>query len=482
MRAARTLLPIAALLAGCSLEPAYRRPATPVPLASPSGPAYAAPRDEGLPSLSWRALFVDPALQAIIGQALLNNRDLRVAAANVESARAQYRIQRAAQFPSVGIEGGISRENGSSANVSGSSSGGTTSASGGTRTVYSLGVGLASFELDLFGRLRSLSRAEFDQYLATAAGARTARLTLVAELADAYYQLAADRSALAVAGATVRNAQRLVTLTDKRREAGISSRIDLSQARTILATARADVASYTTQVAQDRNALELLVGAPVADALLPESIERVDGRFGAVPTGLSSTVLLRRPDVVQAELELMAANARIGAARAAFFPTISLTGSAGFASSALSALFSGGAFRWSAGPGLTLPIFDGGATSGNLAYAKAQRALAVAQYERAIQTAFREVADALARRGTIDAELAARQDNAAAALDNYRLSDARYRAGIADFLASLDAQRTLYAAQQSLAAARLLRADSLVELYRAIGGDELTDPDTVLAN
>ncbi len=471
------LLPLLALTltAGCSLEPAYQRPAAPVPPASPSGPAYATPLDEGVPSLSWRTLFRDRALQGVIDQALVNNRDLRIAAANVASARAQYRVQRADQFPRIGAQGGVSLAD--NASSSGNSSGGN-----GARTVYSLGVGLTSFELDLFGRLRSLSRAAFDQYLATAAGARSVRLALVAEVASAYFELAADRSALAVAAATARNAERLVSLTDQRRAAGISSRIDLSQARTVRDTARADVANFTTEVAQDRNVLELLVGAPLADGWLPASIESVDDRFGALPTGLSSTVLLRRPDVVEAELQLMAANARIGAARAAFFPTISLTGALGFASTALSKLFSGGAFEWSAGPGATLPLFDAGANRGNLAYARAQRDLFVAQYERAIQTAFREVADALARRGTIDAQLAARQDNVAAALENYRLSDARYRAGIDNFLVSLDAQRTLYSAQQALAAARLLRADSVVALYRAIGGDELTDPDGVLAN
>ncbi len=470
MRCARLSLPIALALAACSLEPRYDRPAAPVPPVSPRGPAYAPATDESLPRLSWRALFGDPALQAVIEQALANNRDLRIAAANVESARAQYRVQRAAQFPQFGLEGGVSATDSTTTRLTAAAGGATTGVGGTTagaadgsrrtRTVYSLGLGLASFELDLFGRLHSLSRAQFDQYLATAAGARSARLALVAELANAFFELAADRSALAIAASTAQNAERSVMLTDKRRAAGISSRIDLSQARTVLATARADVANYTTEVAQDRNALELLVGAPVADALLPTSIERVDGLFGPVPAGLSSTVLLRRPDGDQAELQLMAANARIGAARAAFFPTISLTGSAGFASTALSSLFTGGAFSWSAGPGVTLPIFDAAANSGNLAFAKAQRDLALAQYEQAIQTAFREVADAL---------------------DNYRLADARYRAGIDNFLTSLDAQRTLYAAQQSLAAARLLRADSIVALYRAIGGDELTDPGTVLA-
>lgn len=459
-------------VAGCSLEPRYARPAAPVPPAWPTGEAYAASGDAALPSLAWRDIFLDPALQTLIARGIATNRDLRIAVANVESARAQFRVQRAALLPQVDADAGVTRTH-TGPNATGAGG------AAGDSTTYSASIGTTAFEIDLFGRVRSLNRSALDQYLASAAGARAARLALVAEIARAYYQLAADRSALAIARQTVASAASSVSLTDSRRAAGIASRMDLAQARTIHAQAEAAAANYTTLAAQDRNALEMLVGAPVADALLPATIEAVDARLGAVPAGLSSTVLLRRPDVVEAEFQLKAAYARIGAARAAFFPRISLTALAGFASPALSALFDGGSFRWSVAPDASLPIFDAGRNAGNLAYAKAQRTLYLAQYEKAIQQAFREVSDALARNGTIGRHLAAEEENVAAAQDNFRLSDARYRAGIDDFLAHLDAQRTLYAARQSLVATRLLRADGIIALYQAIGGDALTDADTL---
>lgn len=475
-------LSVLLVLAGCSMEPHYARPSAPVPPAWPKGAAYAAPGDAALPSLSWRDIFLDPALQAIITQGLTNNRDLRVAVANVESARAQFHVQRAGLLPEVDADAGFTRSHsGNGAIVSNGGSTGTGTGTGGSSgragdfSTYSASIGTTAFEIDLFGRVRSLTHSALDQYLASAAGARSARLALVAEIASAYFQLAADRSALAIAERTMASAANSVKLTDSRRAAGVASRIDLSQARTIYAQAQAAAANYTTLVAQDRNALDLLVGAPVADTLLPGGIEATEGRLGRVPAGLSSTILLRRPDVVEAEFQLKAANARIGAARAAFFPRISLTALAGFAAPALSALFESGSFHWSVAPSATLPIFDAGANAGNLAYAKAQRTLYLAQYEKAIQTAFREVSDALARNGTIGHQLAAEQENVAAAQDNFRLSDARYRAGIDSFLTDLDAQRTLYAAQQSLVTTRLLHANGVIALYQAIGGDELAD-------
>ena len=466
---------LAVLLSGCNMAPKYVRPVAPVPSEFPTGPAYAEPVDTVAPELHWRDIFKDPALVQLVERSLATNRDLRIALGNIEAARAQYRIQRSDFFPDVGLTSGVTTNRNSSAG--GSAAGGVITSGSGRRTVYTAGLALSGFEIDLFGRLRNLNAAAFDQYLATAAGARAARLAIVGGVAQAYFQLAADRSALAVAQQTVASAERSVRLTDQRRAGGIAPRTEVDQARTVLETARADVANFATAVAQDRNALELIVGAPVPDALLPASIEAVDGRIGEVPAGISSAVLLRRPDVVQAELRLKAANARIGVARAAFFPTISLTAALGYTSTALSALFDGDSWRWNAGSTLGLPLFDGGERSGNLALAKAQRDVAVATYERTIQVAFREAADALARRGTIDAQLAAVRANEAAAADNFRLADARYREGIDNFLASLDAQRTLYAAQQRLASARLLRANALVNLYQALGGDELTDPD-----
>lgn len=453
---------LALALAGCTtLEPKYVRPEPPVPPSWPAGDAYLRRSEAALPSVGYRDIFRDPRLQALIERALLNNRDLRIAAANIASARAQYRVQRAERLPHV--------DAGAGANVSGG--GGQ-----GTDDRYSVDVGVSRFELDLFGRVRSLSSSALDQYFATEAAARATRLALTAEIATAYFTLAADRTLLAIARATEANAARSVELTGARLRGGIASRIDLRQAQTILEQARSDAAGQVTQVAQDRNALQLLVGAPVEEADLPPSIEAVDGLVAELPAGLDSRILLRRPDVVEAEYQLRAANARIGAARAAFFPTISLTGLLGLASSGLTSLLSGGAFNWNAGASASLPIFDAGANRGNLQYARAQRELFLTRYERAIQTAFREVADALARRGTIAAQFGADSRLVADAQDNYRLTEARYREGIENFLATLDAQRTLYSAQQRLARTRLERASNLAQLYRALGGDATIAP------
>lgn len=508
MRAAPTALLAALLLSACSLQPPDRRPAPAVPASWPVGDAYLRQSEATLPSVTYPEIFRDPKLQAIIARALANNQDVRIALANIASARALYRVQRAELLPRVEAGAGITtgdRGNGSTAGTgtgtgigTGAGAGGgtdpgagsgtgagtgtgpvtggggvVTTGGGGRSTSYSVDLGVTSFEIDLFGRLRSLSNAALQEYLGTEVGARATRLALVADVAEAYLTLATDRSLLAIALDTERSAQRSVDLTRARLRGGVAPRSDLRQAENILQQAQSDRADLITIVAQDRNALELLVGAPVADTELPASIETVDTMVAELPAGLDSRVLLRRPDVVQAEYVLRAANARIGAARAAFFPTISLTAIAGFASTALSSLFSGGAFNWSVSPNASLPIFDGGANRGNLAYQVAQRDVAVAQYQQTVQTAFRETADALARRGTIARQFAAQEALVASAQDNYVLAEARYREGIDTFLASLDAQRTLYSARRSLATTRLVRANSLVALYRALGGDML---------
>jgi multidrug efflux system outer membrane protein len=454
-------------LAGCkTMEPKYQRPDAPVPTSWPQGAAYLRQSEAALPSVTWLDIFQDPRLQHLVQQAIVTNRDLRVAAANIESARAQYRIAHADIFPTVTAGGG--------ATVSGTGD-------NGPNTRFSADVGSSNFELDLFGRLRSLSNAQLDQYFGTEAAARATRLTLVGEIASAYFTYAADQSLLAIARQTEAAAARAVTLTNARLQGGISSRIDLRQAQTVLEQARSDVASQITRVAQDRNALQLLVGAPIPDAELPPSIEAVDGLVRELPAGLDSSILLRRPDVVEAEFQLLAANARIGAARAAFFPRVSLTGLLGLATSALSSLFTGGAFNYNAGVNASLPIFDAGATRGNLQYSQAQRNLFLARYEQTIQTAFREVSDALARRGTIGAQVAAQTRLVAAARDNFALNEARYRAGIASFLEVLDAQRTLYTAERSLIATRLTRATNLADLYRTLGGDQTIDTAALAA-
>ncbi len=457
-------LALTGALVACSMEPHYLRPEAPVPPSWPVGDAYLRQSEAALPSVSYRDIFRDPHLQALIEQALANNRDLRVAAANIAAARAQFRVQRAALLPHV--------DGGAGASVGDRGSG------AGTTQSYSLDVGVSQFELDLFGRVRSLSHAALNDYFATEAAARATRLVLVGELATAYLNMAADRSLLTIAVETAASASRSVQLTNARLQGGIASRIDLRQAQTVLDQARSDVATLTTSVAQDQNLIQLLVGAPVDPALLPRSLESVDGQLAELPAGLDSTILLRRPDVVEAEYRLRSANARIGAARAAFFPRISLTGLLGLASNALGALFSGGAFTWSAGANASVPIIDAGANRANLALSQANRDAAIAQYEHAIQIAFREVSDALARRGTIAAQAAAQTDLVAAARDNQALTDARYRGGIASFLESLDAQRTYYSAQRTLVATRRARATNLVDLYRTLGGDALIDAQT----
>jgi multidrug efflux system outer membrane protein len=455
-------------LAGCTLEPHYVRPAPAVPSTWPSGPAYATSQPSPpLPALSFRDVFRDPRLQGLIDQALANNQNLRATLANVEIARAEYRLQRADLFPQVSADATASQSHARS------TVGGTTPV-GEARTTKDYAANLsASFEIDLFGRLRSLTHEAFDQYLATAAGAQAARITLVGEVADAWLTLASDRSLLAIAQETVTSDTRTVTLTEARLSGGIAPRTDLTQAQTALETARSDAAQLTTQVAQDRNALELLVGGPVADSALPTGIEQADKALAEAPPGLSSQVLLRRPDVLEAEYRLKAANAQIGAARAAFFPSISLTGLAGYASPALSALFNHGNATWQGQGAASLPIFAGGANVANLQAARGQRELALADYQNAVQSAFRDVADALARRGTIDEQTAAQQALAMAAQTNYDLSLARYREGIDPYLNTLIAERALYTARQSLTQTRLARATNLAALYTAVGGDPL---------
>jgi outer membrane protein, multidrug efflux system len=464
----------APLLSACSQMPAYERPAPAVPATWPAGTAPATTTVDALPAApDWREIFRDPVLQRLVERALVHNQDLALALANIAEARGLLLVQRAERLPRLDAQAAVTAARTSRQTAAASASASGTGAA--TRdlrsTTYELNVGLAAFEIDLFGRVRSLSEAAQRDLLASEAAARATRLALVAEVANAYVTHATDRSLLQLARDTAASAERSVRLVRARLDGGVAPRSELRQAETVLAQARADVADLTAVVAQDRNALELLLGAPVADAELAAAIENLDALLGELPAGLDSRVLLRRPDVVQAEAQLQAANARIGAARAAFFPTISLTAAAGLASSALDTLLRSSALAWSVQPAVALPIFDGGANRGNLAAAQARRDAAVAQYQRTIQTAFREVADALARRGTIDEQLAAQQQLVDAAADSFALIDARYRAGVDPFLNSLDAQRTLYAAQRALTSARLVRAANRVELFRSLGGD-----------
>ena len=451
---------IALLLTGCmSMEPAYVRPGAAVPASWPAGDAYLRQSEAALPAITYRDIFRDARLQRLIEQGLDNNRDLMVAAANIASAREQYRIQRADLFPHVDAAADVL--------VTPAPSG-----ENGPDTSYRIGTTVNAFELDLFGRVRSLTKAELNRYFASEAAARSTRLVLVGDIANAWLTYAADASLLKIAEDTATSAKRSVSLTRARLEGGFAPRTDLRQAEQILHAAEATVARQRTALAQDVNLLQLLVGAPIDPALLPGSIEQAAPTIAALPAGVSSLVLLRRPDVMQAEFQLRAANAEIGAARAALFPNISLTGLLGLASSSLSGLLSSG-LAWTASGAASMPIFDAGASRANIRRTVAEREAAAAAYQRSIQTAFREVGDALARQGTATDELRARQAQEASAADNYRLAEARYRAGIDDFLASLDAQRTYYAAQQSLVLMRLDASSNLVELYTALGGDSL---------
>jgi multidrug efflux system outer membrane protein len=452
---------IALLATGCmSMEPHYERPAPSVPGSWPVGDAYLRQSEATLPAVTHQQIFRDPRLQTLIGQALVNNQDLLVAAANIAAAREQYHIQRANQLPQLDANAGVTLTGDRDKTVSAD---------------YQAGLSVPSFELDLFGRLRSLSHVQLERYFATAAGARATRLTLVAEIADGWLAYAADASLLLIARETAASAEKSVTLTRLRLQGGIAPRTDLRQAEQILTSAQADLAQQRTLVAQDINALQLLVGTPIDPKLLPASIDEAAPTIGELPAGLDSYVLLRRPDVVEAEYQLRAANAQIGAARAALFPKISLTGLLGFASSALTSLFTGGAFGWQASADAAYTIFNAGAGRANVRLSEAQRTAALGTYQKAIQTAFREVADALARQGTMADQLAARQKQQSAAADYYLLAEARYKAGVDNFLSTLDAQRSYYSAQQLLVQTKLTAARNRVDLYQSLGGDSLLD-------
>ncbi len=451
------------VLTGCAgLEPTYQRPAPSIPATWPTGPAYPATADS--PVGDWRQVFSDPKLRAVIEQALANNRDLRVAIAQIQASRAQYHIQRADLLPTIDGSAGANRSRsytGLPASLGGAYS---------TTTTYSASVATTSYELDLFGRVRSLTKSALETYLATDEARRSTQISLVAEVATDYLTFAADASLLDVSKTTVASAQANLDLAQRRLAGGVASQLDVSNAETILDQAQDDVARYTTQVAQDKNALDLVVGAPVAAGNLPNGMDDPAIHLGEPPAALNSQVLLQRPDVLEAEHTLRGANASIGAARAAFFPSISLTGSGGVQSASLSKLFAGGSGVWSFAPTITLPIFAGGANMGRLDYANAEDRIDVAQYEKAIQTAFREVSDALAQRGTITERLRAQRAQVAAATQSLHLAEALYARGSDSYLDVLTAQRTLYSAQQSLITVQLLHTTNVVTLYKVLGG------------
>ncbi len=454
------------VLSGCaSMAPEYKRPAAPVPSAWPSGPSYkdsaAKPGDLSVADIAWQEYFIDGKLQELIGLAVENNRDLRIAALNIERSQALYRIQRADLFPTVNA----------SASAVEARTPGVLSGTGQPITAhqYSVNLAVSAYELDFFGRVRSLKDQALQQFFATEEARRSLQISLVAEVASNYLFLAADKELLKIARDTFESQQASYNLIKRRFEAGASSELDLRQAQTSVDAARVDIARFTSQVAQDENALALLIGSPVPADLLPSGLSEILA-LKELSAGLPSEVLQRRPDIMQAEHLLQAANANIGAARAAFFPSITLTTSIGLSSDQLSGLFKGGTGTWTFIPQITLPIFDAGRNRANLKVSEVDREIFLAQYEKAIQSAFREVADAFAQRGTLNDQLEAQQSLTDASAVSYRLSQARYDKGVASYLNVLDSQRSLYSAQQGLIAVRLSHLINLVTLYKVLGG------------
>jgi len=472
----KTLISVsmAVLLAGCaSMAPEYERPQAPV--AADWG-SEAGKGDMRASDIGWREFFVDEKLRKLVEIALQNNRDLRVAALNIDRARAEYRIQRADLFPTVNAGASATiQHNGSGSNAGNSTTGTgtTTSSSGGgsgTNRNYRASVGLSAYELDFFGRIRSLNDQALQLFFATEEARRSTQISLVAEVANAWLTLAADRERLRLAQDTFASQKESYNLTRRRFELGVASELDVRQAQTTMDTAQVDVARYTALVRQDENALTLLLGTPLPQNLRPEGDKIEVTALAELPAGIPSEVLQRRPDVLQAEHQLRAANANIGAARAAFFPTISLTASVGTASSELSGLFGGGSGFWTFVPQITIPIFNAGRNQANLDVSEVQKDINIAQYEKAIQTAFREVADALAVKSTLDEQFAAQKSLVDATDVSYRLSEARFKSGIDSYLTVLDSQRAMYASQQNLITLRLIVLSNQVTLYRVLGG------------
>ena len=458
----RSLLSLAVasiLLGGCSLIPDYQRPASPVDSLWPSE-AGGAQTATAAADLDWRAFFKDPALQSLIDTALANNRDLRVAALNVEAYAAQRQIQRSALFPSVTADGGATRQR-----LPGSlSSSGEPSIS----SQYSATLG-ASWELDLFGRLRSLDEQALQQYFATEEARRATQIALVASVANAWLTLQADQELLQLTQDTLKTYQQSFALTQRSYDVGVADALALAQARSAVESAQVSLAQYSRQVAQDRNALVVLLGSGKAGGL-PAGQPLDDDLLLEVPAGLPSDLLQRRPDLRQAEHQLQAANANIGAARAAFFPGVSLTANAGSLSPDLAGLFDAGSGSWLFQPSISLPIFNAGKLRASLDYAELQKDIQVASYEKAIQTAFQEVADGLAARATYQQQLDAQRALVKTNEEYYRLAERRYRTGVDSYLTLLDAQRQLFSVRQQLIGDRLAQLTSEVELYKALGG------------
>lgn len=454
-------LTVGLALGGCTMEPDYQRPALPVAAHYQSWGDH---RSGNGADIRWQDFFTDPVMNGLIARALVNNRDLRVAALNVEVARSQVQIDRAALLPAVDLNAGGTGAH-LPANLYSTQSGGAA-----TYHQFDTSLGVTAWELDFFGRLRSLRDRSLEQYFSLAATQRATQISLIAEVASGYLSLCSDNALLQLAMDTRKSQQDSYELVRRSYDNGVSNEQDLVQAETSVRTAEADVASYTRQVRQDVNALALLVGSDLPPGLLDNARLLKDWHFPPTPAGLSSDLLTHRPDIIAAEHTLKAANANIGAARAAFFPSISLTASGGSTSGTLHNLLSGGTAAWSVGPSVNLPIFDGGINAANLDIAHLQKRIEIADYEKTIQTAFKEVGDALAGEDTYRNELQARQRDTQANQRNYDLATLRYRQGVDNYLNVLVAQRSLYGAQQTLIATRLGQLNQQITLYKALGG------------
>lgn len=455
-----SVIAAAAVLAGCSMIPTYERPAAPVSPAFPGTASTTAGQTAiAAADLPWQDYFADAQLKQLIDVALVNNRDLRVAVLNIEQARAQFQIKRADQYPSIGLGANATR--------------GPNAVNGNLTNNFSVGLALTAWEIDFFGRIASLKDAALAQYLATEEGRKAAQISLVAAVANGWLTLLADEELLTLSQQTVDTRYESIKLTQLRYDNGVSSELDLRQAESLTESARATLAQQKRQRALDENALVLLLGqslpAEASAALKNASLAKV-ATMPQVPAGLPSDMLARRPDIRQAEQQLIASNANIGAARAAFFPRIALTAQAGTSSGELSGLFKSGSWGFSLAPSLLLPIFDAGRNQANLDSAQVARSIAVAQYEKSIQAAFREVADALAGSATLGEQLRALQAQSQAEATRFRLSDLRYRNGVASYLDLLDAQRTLFSVQQAVVQTRLAQLQNQVVLYKTLGG------------
>lgn len=442
-------------LAACSMAPHYERPDAPVTLNE------TAQSEKMAADIGWRDFYRNQQLQTLIEQALENNRDLRVAALTVEQVRAQYRIQRAQLLPTLNATGSGTRQRVSEAiSETGESY---------IAEQYAAGVGISAYELDLFGRVQSLKNAALEQYLATDQARKSTQLSLVAEVADAYFTWVSNTELLSLTENTLKARQDSYAMVKRRYDSGLASELDLSQAATALHSARVDAALYQRQLATSFTALEVLVGTSL-DADNLQAVWNDEVMLADLPDAVTSEVLLQRPDILQAEYNLRSANANIGAARAAFFPRISLTGSYGNASPELDNLFDSGTRAWSFSPQITLPIFAWGANAANLDVARLQKDVNIAVYEKAIQTAFKEVRDSLQSQSTLDAQLEAQQDLVTASARSFELAELRYQRGVDSYLEVLDSQRSLNTAQQALITMRLAKSRNQLTLYKALGG------------